>query len=145
VTHLLVFAQQPGPSLDVAAWDAQARRFFATRLTLVSVEGQAEALVRVAPGKGAAKERRVSARARTAEDLAMADAAEAKHGGGLGGLAHRCPTVWSIACEGEDDTTALLLAAILASVGLGPVLDPRGPEIFGVKTARAKLERASAD
>ncbi len=145
MTHLLVFAQQPGPSLDVEAWDAHARRFFATRVTLVSVRGQAEALVRVAPETGAPAERRVLARARTAEDLAMADAAEARQGGGLGGLAHRCPTVWSIACEAEDDRAALRLAAILAGVGLGPVLDPRGPEIFGVKTARAKLERASSD
>jgi hypothetical protein len=143
--YLLVFAQSVSPSLDVGAWDALARRFFAARVTLVSVEGQAEARVRVAPDGGAGQERRVTARARTAEDLAMADAAEATHGGGLGGLAHRCPSVWSIACEGETDTTALLLAAILASVGLGPVLDPRRPELFGVKTARAKLERASAD
>jgi len=145
VTTLLVFSQHPDPSLDVPAWNRHAERFFATQLTLVSVEGQAEALVRVAPETGTAKARRVSARACTAADLALADAAEARHGGGLGGLAHRCPTVWTIACEGDDDPAALRLAAILASVGLGPVLDARGPELFGVKTARAKLERASAD
>jgi hypothetical protein len=145
VTYLLVFAQHAQPSLDVPAWDAHAQRFFATRVTLARVEGQAELVVAVAPATGMAKERRVTARVRTAQDLAMADAAEAKQGGGLGGLAHRCPTVWTVACEGDDDTAALLLAAILASVGLGPVVDPAGPEIFGVKTARAKLERASAD
>jgi hypothetical protein len=35
---------------------------------------------------------------------------------------------------------ALRLAAILASVVLGPILDPETSEIFGVKTARLKIE-----
>jgi hypothetical protein len=47
--------------------------------------------------------------------------------------------------EADDDRVALRLAMILASVHLGPIIDPRGPDLFGVKTARAKLERASAD
>jgi hypothetical protein len=33
---------------------------------------------------------------------------------------------------------------ILASVHLGPIVDPEGPELFGVKTARAKLDAARA-
>ena len=140
---MLVFSQLAAPSLDVPAWDAHARRFFATRVTLASVHGPSEATVRVTPERGTPAERRVTARARTADDLALADAAEARQGGGLGGLAHRCPTVWTVACQGDDDAAALRLVAILAGVGLGPVVDPAGPEIFGVKTARAKLERAS--
>lgn len=40
----------------------------------------------------------------------------------------------------DDDTLALTLAAILASILLGPILDPRRSELFGVKTARRKLE-----
>ena len=81
------------------------------------------------------------ARPRSDEDLALADQAEARAGGGgLAGLARRCAAVWMIAREGDEDALALRLAAILASVYLGPILDARGPEIFGVKTAREKLE-----
>ena len=40
----------------------------------------------------------------------------------------------------DPDALALRLAAILASVLLGPILDARVPELFGVKTARAKLD-----
>ena len=49
------------------------------------------------------------------------------------------PCGWSSARR-DPDPLALRLAAILASVLLGPILDVRVPELFGVKTARAKLE-----
>ena len=55
-------------------------------------------------------------------------------------MARRCQTVWLVARTDDADPLALRLAAILASVVLGPILDARGPELFGVKTARAKLE-----
>jgi hypothetical protein len=48
--------------------------------------------------------------------------------------------VWLVSRADQADPLALRLAAILASVFLGPILDVRVPEIFGVKTARAKLE-----
>jgi hypothetical protein len=137
---LLVFSQSPGLSLDVPVWDVQAQRFFGARLTHAGVSGAGVVRVRVAPAQGAAGERTVSARARTTDDLRLADDAEARRGGGLGLLAHRCPTVLTVVREEEDDRLALLLAAVLASIGLGPIVDPRGPDIFGVKTARAKLE-----
>ena len=86
-------------------------------------------------------ERRLASAARaTASDLALAEEAEQRAGGGgLVLLARRCHTVWSVHREAEDDRLALRLAMILASILLGPVLDARGPELFGVKTARAKL------
>jgi hypothetical protein len=81
------------------------------------------------------------ARARTAADLDLADQAEARAGGGgLALLARRCPTVWRLARDGVQDAAALRIAAILASVLLGPVLDPTVPALFGVKTARERLE-----
>lgn len=136
----LVFSQSAEPSLDVAAWDAHARRFFDARLVSAGVGGPGELRVVVTPKQGPAGERTVVARLRTAHELALAEEAEVRQGGGLGLLARRCPTVWSVACDGPDDRVALLLAAVLAGVGLGPIVDPRGPEIFGVKTARAKLQ-----
>ena len=60
---------------------------------------------------------------------------------GLALLARRCQAVWIVErADGEPDRLALLLSAILASVLLGPILDPARGELFGVKTARAKLE-----
>ena len=72
----------------------------------------------------------------------------------MGLLARRCKTVWLIARgtsappstrdvnASPDDRVALLIAAVFASVLLGPILD--GDEIFGVRTARLKLERPAA-
>jgi hypothetical protein len=74
--------------------------------------------------------------------MALAEAAEAAQGGGLGLLARRCPVVWIVERAAERDSAALLLAAILAGILLGPILDARVPELLGVKTARARLAAA---
>jgi hypothetical protein len=46
--------------------------------------------------------------------------------------------VWVLQNEGSSDKTALLLAAIMASILLGPIVD--GLAIFGVRGARTRLE-----
>src|SRR5262249_2935882 len=138
----VVFAQGQ-PRVDVDTWDAHARRFFATRLGVAEQPLSTEAVCFVLTLDGGESGTRWAfARPRDAEHLRMADAAEARAGGGgLAQLARRCPTVWIVARESDDDRLALRLSAILASILLGPIVDARGPEIFGVKTARAKLER----
>lgn len=136
----LVFSSVDPPRLDVAAWDGQAQRFFATRLELVGPAGGREARVLISPANEPGGERVLSVRPRQDADLALAEEAERRAGGGgLSLLARRCQSVWVIARDREDDRLALRLAMILASVALGPVLDDRGPELFGVKTARSKL------
>jgi hypothetical protein len=139
----VVFSLSPEARVDVPAWDAHALRFFATRLQLAGDADAAEIAIAItAPRTTAPDERRIAWRARRHEDLVAAEEAEVRAGGGgLASLARRCPTVWLVERAGDDDALALRLAAILASVHLGPVLDVRGPELFGVKTARAKLER----
>jgi hypothetical protein len=140
VPAYVVFASSADARLDVEGWDGQAQRFFATRLTLVGQGGDGEARILVAPRDADAGERVLSARPRSPEDLALAEEAEVRAGGGgMVLLARRCHTVWVVARVGEDDRLALALAMILASVVLGPILDARGPELFGVKTARGKL------
>lgn len=136
-SDLLVFSQQPSRSIDVQALDAQARRFFAASVS----SGQSGCLV-VTPKLGPAGERRVTVRDATDTDLELAAEAETRaRGQGLLQLARRCPAVWQVGREGLDDASALLLAAIVASLALGPVVDPHGPDIFGVKTARERLDR----
>jgi hypothetical protein len=141
----LVFSQRADTTVDAAAWDAQARRFFGAKLT-VSAGGDRLA---VTPDGQAPAERAVRPRSATEQDHALASEAEARMaGGGLGLLARRCPVVWEIAREADPDPDALRVAALLASVLLGPIVDARGrehgPEIFGVKTAREKLAAAAA-
>jgi hypothetical protein len=134
--HYLVFSQHP-PQADVDAWNAHATRFFDTRLELAS---QTPLLVAVRPFRG--REGIVSLRVRPREDadLAVADDAERRGGGGgLALLARRCASVWVIDRHAEDDAIALRLAAILAASVLGPIVDPHETAIFGVKTARARL------
>jgi hypothetical protein len=84
-------------------------------------------------------------RPRTDDDLRAADFADVRAGSaGMGKLAERCKTVWLVTAAGEEATEryTLLLAAILASVVLGPILSPDGSELFGVRTARLKLEES---
>lgn len=94
-------------------------------------------------GRRAAGIQSAFARPREADDLTLAEVADERAGPGGTGLAlvaRRCQTVWLVSRAGDVNPLALRLAAILASVFLGPVLDVRVPELFGVKTARAKLE-----
>jgi hypothetical protein len=87
--------------------------------------------------------RRIRARPRNADDLAAAEAAD-RANSGLALLARRCGAVWLVEREAEDaalaGSPALRLAAIVASVVLGPILDSRVPELLGVKTARSRFE-----
>jgi hypothetical protein len=138
----LVFAQTTEAHANVEGWDAHAHRFFRTRIGLESGEAPALRLVITPAGEPPAV-RWIFARPREAEDLVLAEAADPR-GSGMALLARRCPTVWLVAREGDssDDRAALRLAAVLASVFLGPILDVRVPELLGVKSARARLDRS---
>jgi hypothetical protein len=152
----VVFAQRADARVDIGGWSAQAERFFATRLGLAEDKRYApgrdaprheEARFVIAPAGEAPGIRSASARPRADDDLALATDVDGRAGPGGTGLAlvaRRCQTVWLVGRETDPDPLALRLAAILASVLLGPILDVRVPELFGVKTARAKLEALHA-
>ncbi|MGO9833091.1 MAG: hypothetical protein ACLP1X_02645 [Polyangiaceae bacterium] len=135
----VVFAQSAGTSIDVDAWNAHASRFFATRIGLAEDRASPPVALVVAPDGEVPGIRRVLTRPRDAEDLALAEAADARMTG-LALLARRCSSVWLVERAAEPDGLALRLAIVLSSVMLGPVLDARVPELFGVKTGRAKLD-----
>jgi hypothetical protein len=130
-----VFAQGHVPRLAFHEWRHNATQFFETALELTEYEGTA-ARISLAGTK-----RVVFGRAREEQDLRDALAADA--GGGLFDLAERrCGVVWLVEREGPQDRLALVLAAAMASVGLGPILgDGR---LFGVRSAREELDKLAA-
>jgi hypothetical protein len=134
----IVFSQYEGAIADIQGWDAHARRFFGTQLSLVDGRTADAGAVRIAPDGEASGIRVVHVRPREADDLALAEAADVAQTG-LALLARRCRTVWLVTREAESDPLALRLAAIVASVVLGPILDVRVPELLGVKSARERL------
>jgi hypothetical protein len=142
-TCFVVFSQATSSGIDIAGWDGHAARFFRTRLSLAGPADPHGSAVRVAPDGQPAGVRRIRMRPREAGDLAAAEAADAGNTG-LALLARRCGAVWLVEREAEDaplaGSTALRLAAIVASVVLGPILDSRVPELLGVKTARSRFE-----
>jgi hypothetical protein len=137
---LLVFAQRAQARLEVEAWNQHGERFFGTRIGLAEALDLGGRIV-IAPEGCEPGIRAALGRGRTDDDLVRADLAEARAGGGgLALLARRCPAVWLIERQTPTDMLALRLAAVMASVLLGPILDPASGELFGVKTARMKLD-----
>ena len=139
----VVFSQATPSAVDIDGWDAHAARFFRTRLSLAGGTDPLGSSIRVAPDRQPAGVRRIRGRPREPGDLAAAEAAD-RGNTGLALLARRCGAVWLVEREAEDaplaGSTALRLAAIVASVVLGPILDVRVPELLGVKTARSRFE-----
>lgn len=163
----LVFAQRPDARLDATALRQHAARFFQAKLGLTvdktyrgAVVRDAARIVLATDDPSTSGTRLCFARPVEPQEHDRAEEAErVSHATGMGLLARRCPTVWLIArsfaptrpASSRDpdintgiaeDRVALLLAAIFASVLLGPILD--GDAIFGVRTARLKLERPAA-
>jgi hypothetical protein len=138
--ELVVFAQRTDARIELDAWQRHATQFFAARVGLTEEKTSGDATVVIAPDGEKPGMRRVSGRPREAADLDAAEAADIRAGSpGMSLLARRCGHVWLVESESEGDRLALLLAAILASVVLGPILSRDRQELFGVRTARAKL------
>ncbi len=146
----LVFAQPGNASIDIAAWRAHAKRFFATDIGLSTDKRypngapKVDAANIVLSGPKGAGSRLCVAAPRSDDDLVLAERADASSptaGGGLADLARRCPTVWRVEAVSDEDALSLTLTAILASVLLGPIVSVDGQALFGVRTAREKLDR----
>jgi hypothetical protein len=147
----LVFAQREDARIELVDWQRHAAQLHATRLGLTvektydgvfpqrDVARVVLAPVRETPaGDGSQGTRTCWGRPRVEADLASARAAEGA-AAGLADLAARCPYVWMVQAETDDDWVALRLAAILGGVLLGPIVAPRGAALFGPRTARARL------
>ena len=147
-TAFAIFAQRPDAALDIEAMKAQALRFFGARIGLTvdkhygGYHPDTDAARMVVSADGTANGTRlIFGRPVEPADLVAAEAAErVQNTSGMALLAQRCPTLWLVVRETEEDRVALTIAVIFASVFLGPILSPKGDELFGVRTARMKLE-----
>ena len=140
----LVFGQASPPPFDLDVLRAYATRFFSSQIGLSAEKtgtrpehDLAFVLVHREGEKGTVP---VEARAATDDDRALAVRAEGAEPAGLGLLAARCPRVFVVHADSAHDRPALLVASILAGTSLGPIVSLDGKEIFGVKSARARLE-----
>jgi hypothetical protein len=129
---------------------AHARRFFAAEVEVLagSPPDQEYAEVRLRfeagryPGAGIFV---ITCRATSDDDRFAAEAAEARgNAGGMALLAARCPVVWEVANEATSGSAELQLAALLASVALGPVLPEDGSTLYGVRGAMERAEKAAS-
>lgn len=140
----LVFAQIPEPEVPVDTLRAQARAHFDAELSRIGDGPVADRTVRIAMSSplGSA-EFGIEARAATADDRARALAAEERgRAAGMGALAARCPTVFVVQpAPSVQDPQVLELCAVLALVGLGPILPPDGSTLLGVRSARQRAGR----
>jgi hypothetical protein len=148
-----VFAQRPSAVLEMDALKQQAARFFSAKLGWSvdkRYQGDAPdtdaARIVIATDDGSTSGTRiVFGRPADGADVAAAEEAErTQNTTGMALLAQRCQTVWLVVVESADDRVALTIAAIFASSMLGPILQPDGKEVFGVRTARMKIEGRAA-
>lgn len=138
-----VLSPSPGDALELPRWMAVARAHFDAELGLGDPAADAGVwTLTVAPAREVA--RAAVVRLRTialAEAPAVLAAArrgcEAIGGAGMDALVARAVRVWQV--EDDGTTAPLVLAGVLASALLGPVVPPGEVTIFGVRGARARL------
>lgn len=150
-----LLSPEPEARVDGARWAHQAERFFRMQLAVVqekrypagtlpladrvevdvgaegSAGGRTRVLVLTVPAD----------RAPEAVAAGMA-AAVAIGGAGFDALVLRARRVWQVrerVSEGGDARAPLVVAAVLASLFLAPIVPPGGGAIFGVKGARERL------
>ncbi len=140
----LVFAQLEEPVVPVDTLRAQARAHFDAEISRIEDGSATGGALRIAISSplGTA-ELAIEARAATEDDRARALAAEARgHAAGMAALAARCPTVFVVRPRPHvQESQVLELCAVLALVGLGPILPPDGSTLLGVRSARHRAGR----
>jgi hypothetical protein len=153
--HYLVFVSEFADHVAIESWKRATTSFFHAKLGLSVpradplLERVDAVQIMVHSGEVAGTRVCVS-RPREDADVAVAERVESKTGAtGLSALALRCGRVWCVEslARAEDeamDRVSLLVSAILATVHLGPILTPARDELFGVRTARRKLEMAAS-
>jgi hypothetical protein len=146
-----VFSQEPWPKVRSQKWSQFAERFCDAKLGITHDKHYGQRVVTrdacriVVATDHVRGTRLVLGRDATEADAVQAEAAELRvKYTGLSGLAQRCKTMWVVESESKDDRIALLIAAVLAGTGLGPILYPEAAELVGFKTASERFRRETA-
>lgn len=144
--------------IDIAVWAHKARTFFKTSVELTQAKAYPDGKT---PECDAAwvellQEKRKSFEPTPTRVLLLTfpleqapllreagiSGAKAIGGAGMDALVARAKRVWQVdrtLFGGNDEQAPLLLAAILASATLAPIVPPSGGTIFGIKGARERL------
>lgn len=153
-----LFSPESDSRLENVRLQAQAERFFKARLSLLGDKQypgdswpvcDAFKLGVSALSESETTEVRVQTMPLDRADgiRAAADKAVARMGGaGFDVLLGRAQRLWQVECAlpaGGDQRAPLVVAAVLASHWLAPILAPDDEAIFGVRGARVRLERLS--
>ncbi len=149
MARFVVFSQREEVAFPESELVHRAEKFFATKVGLREPAKRDEAAGEL-HGTFVVLEKGRSSRlvdlvirSRSESDGALVAANAAANSNGLKLLSDRCPAVYEV--HGEDPRATLLIAAILASVALGPAVSLEDGEVFGVKTAREKLENLASN
>jgi hypothetical protein len=142
----LVFSQEPPGRPSHERLARSAVRFFSTTLDLLEQSEDSIVMRLVCSRPLLRGEFRITSRGTVKDDIMNARDAEARgRAGGMAMLAEKCGQIWTIDPVGADvpsDAAVLTLAAICASVALGPVLPPDGSTLFGVRGAIERRDKA---
>jgi hypothetical protein len=160
-----LFSPEPEARIDAARWGHQAAAFFGAEVTLISEKrypgGAApladEATLQISPLRGNSQYRAAAGdftqptrveivtmpldRARAVLEAAR-EGVRAIGGAGFDVLLTRARRLWQVSdrpLNDGDPRAPLLLAGVMASVLLAPIVPPGGGVIFGVKGARDRL------
>jgi len=141
-----VFSQEHAAAPPYEKLAANASRFFSATLELLE-EGEASISVRLVVSRpNLAGDFRIASRVTTDDDRERARTAESRgRAGGMALLAEKCGHLWTLEAAGDataSEAAHLTLAAICASVALGPVLPPDGSTLYGVRGAIERRDKA---
>lgn len=143
-----LLAPEPSSALGAERLRHQAARFFRLDLTLITPKRYPgggyprvdRATFRVTRGSEARELDVITMPLDDAPDVRREAARVAAHiGAGLDVLVARAVRLWQVPAS-VGDAFPLALTTVLASVLLAPVLPPTADVVFGVKTARLRLE-----
>jgi hypothetical protein len=147
-----IFSPDADARVDAARWAHQAATFFRLELEVSTPKRYPTGalpladVIDVAVGRAGEEKARARIvtipidRAPEARQRGL-EAARAIGGAGMDALVLRAKRLWQIEDDARRPEAPLAIAAVLASVLLGPIVPPAGDAIFGVKGARERLDR----
>lgn len=143
-----VFSQEDAEAPPFEKLAANASRFFSATLELREANEASISVHLVVSRPHLAGDFRIASRVTTEDDRERARTAESRgRAGGMALLAEKCRHLWTLETTGDDpasEAAHLTLAAICASVALGPVLPPDGATLYGVRGAIERRDKALA-